>query len=178
MKSDIPFSFLFRELDNGKNYRNPTTKMFNNCVYLVHFEQIMSTVYNKIWQTEKNFLIKVRSNFLKLILYFLVLRISFIFQLETWRIDTNCIGYFAWSFRLFQTIRSGETRILSYPSQPSVLSPGKQWMIEYCHHFKGCLLLHLINLQTDRSKSTYENWIFPNVKSFQKCNHQNIFLRF
>ena len=53
LKSDIPFSFLFRELDNGKNYRNPTTKMFNNCVYLVHFEQIMSAVYNKIWQTEK-----------------------------------------------------------------------------------------------------------------------------
>ena len=134
MKSDIPFSFLFRELDNGKNYRNPTTKMFNNCVYLVHFEQIMSTVYNKIWQTEKtsllkDFLIKVRSNFLKLILYFLVLCISFIFQLETWRIDTNCIGYFAWTFRLFQTIRSGKTRKLSYHSQPSALGGSGWWSI-------------------------------------------------
>ena len=124
----------------------------------------------------KDFLIKVRSNFLKLILYFLVLRISFIFQLETWRIDTNCIGYFAWSFRLFQTIRSGQTRKDPFLSEAeSALSPGKQWMIEYCHHFKGCLFLHLINLQTDRSKSTYENWIFSNVKSFSEMQPSEYF---
>ena len=60
--------------------------------------------------------------------------------------------------------QSGQVR----PDSVHLLSPARHQVMESCHHLKGCLFLHLINLQTDRSKTTYESRIFSKYKTFSE----------